>query len=81
VNPKFRGIHLDRVLNTRVTDCVVSEDASDVRMLAAIELTGACPGTVVRGNSVGLGRNGEVVNHATGATLDANTSLAPAAVR
>lgn len=78
VNPKFRGIHLDRVANVRVTDCVVSEDQDNARMLAAIELTGACPGTIVRGNSVGRGRNGDVVNRATGASVEATTAVVAA---
>ena len=79
VNPTFRGIHLDRALNSRVTDWVVSEEDSQARMMAAIELTGACHGTIVRGNSVGRGRNGDVVNGAVGVTVNANTSLVSAA--
>lgn len=75
VNARFRGIHVDRGTNVRVTDCLVHEDATSARMLAGVELTGACPGTVVRGNGVGRGRNGDIVNHATGVIVEANTSV------
>ncbi len=78
VNPKFRGIHVDRSANVRVTDCIVNEDPENAKMLAGIELTGACPGTVVRGNSVGRGKNGDVVNHASGAIVEATISLVAA---
>lgn len=79
VNPKFRGIHVARSANVRVTDCVVSEDESVARMLAAIELTDACPGTVVRNNAVSRGKQGDIVNRASGAVVEANAGVAAAA--
>lgn len=69
LNPKFRGLHIARSADVRVSDNLVHEDAGRERMLAAITLEGPCPGTVVSGNTLGAGRNGRVVNHATGATI------------
>ena len=70
INAKFRGIHIARGIGVRVTGCLVSEDEGNMRMLAGVELTGECPGTVIRENNIGRGRNGDVVNHASGALVD-----------
>lgn len=76
LNPRFRGIHLERSSNVRVTNCLVTEEAGNRRMLAAIEIAGAVPGTVVQGNSVGLGKNGDVVNRGAGAAVEGNRTAA-----
>jgi hypothetical protein len=68
--PKVRGIYIARSASVRVTDTLVSEEPGQARMLAAIELSGECPGTVVRGNSLARGTQGTVLNRATGATVD-----------
>jgi hypothetical protein len=39
-------------------------------MLAAVELAGPCPGTVVRNNTLARGTNGTIVNRASEATVD-----------
>jgi hypothetical protein len=53
-----------------MADNLVTEEAGRARMLAAVELAGACPGTVVRNNTLARGTAGTVVNRATGATVD-----------
>lgn len=67
--PRFRGLHVRGSTNVQVADNLVTEEPGAGRMLAAVELDGACPGTVVRGNLLAPGRNGSVVNRATGATV------------
>jgi polygalacturonase len=73
-NPKFRGIAIEGGANVRVTNCSVSEDGTS-RMLAAVEITGSTPGTVVQGNSFGRGKNGDVVNRGSGATVEGNRAV------
>ena len=67
--PRFRGLHVRRSANVQVADNLVTEEPGTARMLAAVELEGECPGTVVRGNLLAPGRNGSVVNRATGANV------------
>jgi hypothetical protein len=74
-NPKFRGIQINSSVNVRVTDCIVNEDESNLRMLAGMELMGECPGTVIRDNNIGHGKKGNIVNHATGVILESNISI------
>ncbi len=68
--PKVRGVYIARSANVRLTDTLVSEEPGQARMLAAVELAGECPGTVVRGNSLARGTQGTVLNRATGAAVD-----------
>ncbi len=67
--PHFRGLHVRRSTNVQVADNLVTEEPGLERMLAAVELEGECPGTVVRGNTLAPGRNGSLVNRATGAAV------------
>ena len=67
--PRFRGLHVRGSTNVQVADNLVTEEPGRERMLAALELEGECAGTVVRGNLLARGRNGSVVNRATGATV------------
>lgn len=67
--PRFRGLHVRGSSNVQVADNLVSEEPGRERMLAAVELEGDCPGTVVRGNLLAPGRDGSLVNRATGATV------------
>ena len=67
--PRFRGLHVRRSANVQVADNLVTEEPGTAQMLAAVELEGECPGTVVRGNLLAPGRNGSVVNRATGANV------------
>lgn len=68
--PKVRGVYIARSANVRFTDNLVTEEPGQSRMLAAVELTGPCPGTIVRNNTLSPGRQGPIVNHATGATIE-----------
>lgn len=70
LDPKVRGIYIARSANVRLSDCLVSETPGQSRMLAAVELSGACPGTVVRANTLERGKNGAVVGNATGARIE-----------
>lgn len=72
INPEFRGILIDHGTNVRVTDCLVTEDEKNKKMLCSIEINGICSGTIIRNNSIGKGRNGDIVNHATGVLIDEN---------
>lgn len=68
--PKVRGVYIARSTNVRMADNLVTEEPGKARMLAAVELAGPCPGTVVRNNTLARGTAGTVVNRATGATVD-----------
>ena len=68
--PKVRGVYIARSSNVRLTDTIVTEEPGRARMLAAVEIVGACPGTVVRGNTLARGTTGTIVNRATEATVD-----------
>lgn len=72
LNPAVRGVHILRSTNVRMNACLVSEDEGRGRMLAAVELTGPCPGTVVRDNTLALGRHGGIVNRASDVTIELN---------
>jgi hypothetical protein len=68
--PKVRGVYIARSSNVRLTDTLVTEEPGRLRMLAAVEVVGACPGTVVRNNTLARGTLGTIVNRATEATVD-----------
>jgi hypothetical protein len=68
--PKVRGVYIARSSNVRLSDTIVTEEPGKSRMLAAVELTGPCPGTVVRNNTLARGTTGTIVNRATEATVD-----------
>lgn len=70
LDPKVRGVYIARSANVRVTDCLVTETPGQARMLAAVELSGACPGTVVRENTLDRGKNGAIVTNATKARIE-----------
>jgi hypothetical protein len=67
--PKYRGIFVADSRNTQIAQCTVMERLAG-SMLAAVEVTGNSPGTVVRGNIVGKGPRGDIV--APGAIVEGN---------
>jgi parallel beta-helix repeat protein len=71
--PKYRGIYVADSRNTRVADCTVL-DRTGGGMLAAIEVAGRSPGTLLRGNIVDKGTRGDIL--APGATLEGNRPAA-----
>jgi polygalacturonase len=74
--PRWRGIYVANGRNVRVADCTVLERTGTPAMLAGVQLVGACPGTFVQGNVVGRGRRGDIVNEASGATVEGNRTAA-----
>jgi parallel beta-helix repeat protein len=71
--PKFRGIFVADSRNTRIADCTVT-DRGGGPMLAAIEVAGKSPGTLIRGNLVSKGIQGDIL--APGATVEGNQAAA-----
>lgn len=71
--PKFRGIYVADSRNTRIADCTVMERAPGT-MLAAIQVAGTSPGTLIRGNVVGKGSQGDIL--APGAIVESNHAAA-----
>src|SRR5262249_33771359 len=71
--PKYRGVYAADSRNTRVADCTVMERAAGT-MLAAIQVDGKSPGTVIRGNLVAKGTKGDIV--APGAAVEGNQTAA-----
>jgi hypothetical protein len=74
LEPAFRGVYVADSRNTRVADCTILDRTGAGKMLAAVEVAGKSPGTVVRGNTVGKGSLGDVV--APGAAAEANQPAA-----
>jgi hypothetical protein len=72
--PRFRGIYVADSRNTQVADCTVLERNGAGKMLAAIVVAGKSPGSVVRGNLVGKGSEGDVV--AQGMVVEGNQPAA-----
>jgi hypothetical protein len=72
--PKHRGIFVADSRNTRIADCTVVDRAGG-SMVAAVEVAGQSPGTLIRGNLVGKGRRGDIL--APGAVLEGNHPAAP----
>ena len=75
INHEYRGIQVINSTNVRVSECLVTEHSKSLRMLAAIELKGVCTGTIVRDNSVSRVKNGDIINHSNGATVEANIPI------
>jgi hypothetical protein len=67
--PKYRGVFVSDSRNTRIADCTVMDRAGGP-MLAAVEVVGKSPGTLIRGNQVGKGSKGDIL--APGAVLEGN---------
>ena len=74
-NPIFNGIQVDRSINLQISNCIISESAKNNGMLSAISLKGVCTGTLVRDNSVGMGKLAEISNNAEGAIVKKNISI------
>jgi hypothetical protein len=51
---------------------VVNEDKTAPVMLTGIELRGVCTGTLIRNNSIGKGKRGNIINRATGVIIEGN---------
>ena len=74
INPKFRGIQIERSTNVRVNSCLIKEDESKKRMLWGLELKGTCQGCIIKDNTVGKGKKGDILNNAKGAVVEGNIS-------
>jgi hypothetical protein len=72
--PGYRGIHVGGCRNTRIADCTILDRTGKGKMLAAIQVAGKSPGTVVRGNIVGKGTMGDIL--APGAVVEGNDPAA-----
>lgn len=72
INPKFRGIQIERSTNVRVNGCLVKEDENKLRMLWGVELKGTCQGSLIKDNTIGKGKKGDILNNADGAIVDGN---------
>jgi hypothetical protein len=70
--PKFRGVYVEESRNTRVGNCLIVEREGAARMLAAIEVRGKSPGTVVTGNQTTRGTRGDLVLPAEGVSASGN---------
>ena len=61
--------------NVRVSECLICEHEPFSGMLTGIELTGSCPGTIVKDNSISRGKKGDILNESSGVIIDANISV------
>lgn len=74
-NPLLNGIQIESSANLRVMNCTITESAKNKVMLAGIVLKGACPGTVIRDNSVGRGKEADISNQSADAVVKENTTV------
>lgn len=75
INPEFRGIQIERSENVRVNSCLIKEDDNNHRMLWGLEIKGNCQGCIVKDNTIGKGKKGDVLNNSKGAVLEGNLSI------
>jgi polygalacturonase len=75
INPEFRGVEVVNCSNLKISDCLVNEQESFTRMLAGIEITGSCPGTIIKNNSIGRGKKGDILNRSSGAVISDNITV------
>jgi hypothetical protein len=76
-NAKINGLSIANSVNVRVTNCLINEDANNLRMIAGIALSGICTGTVIKDNSVSKGKNGYIINNAKGTKVSSNIKIKP----
>ena len=74
-NPMVHGIQLLGTLNSRIADNIITENIANRQMLSGIALSGTCTGTVIKDNSLSMGKNGGIVNHASGVIIGENTLI------
>lgn len=70
--PKYRGLYIAGSRNTRVSDNVVMERGEVREMLAAIEVTVGSRNTVIDGNLLGVGSQGDLIVAEGTATVGTN---------
>jgi len=70
ITPDHRGILVEESTGVMVSNTLVKESSGSNRMMAGIELKGACNGTVIKGNSITPGRKGQIVNNSSGAVVE-----------
>jgi polygalacturonase len=75
LNPKFRAIQIENSKNVRVNECLIKEDDNKKRMLWSIELKGACQGSIIKNNSLGKGKKGDIMNNANGVVIEGNSTV------
>lgn len=68
-NPEFSGIEVANSVNVQITNSLIQEDKNPGRMSSGIHLRGACPGTRIHANTIGAGKQGAIVNNATGVRI------------
>jgi parallel beta-helix repeat protein len=72
INPKFRGIQIERSTNVRMSGCLINEDMNKQRMLWGVEITGACQGSIIKDNSVAKGKKGDILIDGKGVISEGN---------
>ncbi len=72
--PKWRGIYVADSRNTRVAECTIMDRTGRASLRSAIHVAGQSTGTLIRGNLVGRGTDGDII--APGATQEGNQSAA-----
>lgn len=71
-NPKGNGVQILSSSNVQIFNCIIYEDNNLEKMQFGISLSGACPGTMVKSNTIGSGVNGTIFNIATGVSIEGN---------
>ncbi len=68
--PKYRGVYVADCRNTLLAECTILDRSGAGTMRAAVAVAGQSPGTVIRGNLVGKGSQGDIL--APGAVVEGN---------
>ncbi|MEX2577796.1 MAG: right-handed parallel beta-helix repeat-containing protein [Verrucomicrobiales bacterium] len=75
--PNHRGLYVSESRNTRVSDNVIVHRGEEPKMVAAIEVVGDSPGTLISGNLVGKGSEGDILTPSETSYLGENHPAAP----
>ncbi len=69
---RYHGIQVIDSKGIMVTDCIITEDLKQPRMISGIALQGECAETVVRGNTIRTGTKAAIDNNAKSVLLESN---------
>ena len=75
INPEFRGIQIESSTNVRMSNCLIKEDSNIHRMIWGLEVKSACQGCIIKDNTIGQGKKGDILNSAKGVIMEGNNNL------
>ena len=68
-NPIINGIQLENTSDSSITNCMISESAENKKMIVGLSLKGVCTGTLISDNQIAAGKEGRILNSASGTVI------------